>query len=113
MSRLQKLKAKLQVLYDNKGKIFEGLKNSVVKNEFVENVAKARWEICMNCEQLDGEGSKCLVKGTQPCCGACGCKLHFKVRSLSSDCGDTKNPKWFAVLTQEEEDDLELDDTEN
>lgn len=96
----------LKKIWDSKFKILEGLKNSVFKDKFVEEVAEERMNICKRCEFIDNEGSRCVVPGTQPCCGKCGCSLHLKLRSLSSDCGDEENPKWKAVLTQEEEDGL-------
>jgi hypothetical protein len=88
-------------LWKEKGKIFEGLKNSMFKQEHIEDIASVRMDICNICPHLDTTGNKCFVVGTQPCCGECGCKLSFKTRSLASDC-----PKghWFAITTQEEED---------
>ena len=88
-------------LWKDKGKIFEGIKNSVFKQEHIEEIASIRMDICNKCPYLDTEGSKCYVAGTQPCCGECGCKLSFKIRSLASDC-----PKghWTAITSQEEED---------
>jgi len=47
-----------------------------------------------------------MIPGTQPCCSACGCKLSFKIRSLSSKCAHPDGPKWKALLSQEEEDNL-------
>jgi len=44
-----------------------------------------------------------MMPGTQPCCGECGCSMGFKLRSLSSSC---PIDKWEAVLTEEEEDEL-------
>lgn len=93
--------------------ILEGVKNSAVKTEFVETVAAYREKICKDCEYYDG---KCSIVGTGPCCGACGCSLNFKLRALSSPCGLTnlgEEPKWFPVLSQKQEDELdvaELDD---
>jgi len=83
--------------------ILEGVKNTVVKDEFVELVAANRMEICKACPKFDG---KCTVAGTGPCCGACGCSLKFKVRSMSTFCGMTnigEDPKWMAIMSQEEE----------
>jgi len=40
------------------------------------------------------------MKGTQPCCGDCGCSLHLKQRSLASGC---PLDHWKPVLTEEEE----------
>lgn len=91
-------------IWKMKGKILEGIKNNIFKKEHVEDIAKSRMTICSICPHLDKEGTKCVVPGTQPCCGDCGCKLSWKTRSLSSEC-----PKgfWKAVLTEKEEEALE------
>lgn len=81
----------------------EGLLNSVIKKDDVEKIASARMAICQECPHIDREGSKCFVPGTQPCCGKCGCKLAWKTRSLSSGCGDEENPRWNAIVTEQEE----------
>jgi hypothetical protein len=88
-------------IWKDKGKIFEGIKNSVFKKEHIEEIASMRMEICESCPHMDTEGSKCYIAGTQPCCGECGCKLSFKTRSLSSSCPKSN---WTAVTTEEEED---------
>jgi hypothetical protein len=90
----------LKEIWKNRKKILEGIKNSVLRDEFVEKVFNERLKICNSCDQ---KGDKCAVPGTQPCCGECGCSLGFKLRSLSSDC---PLDKWKAVMTQEEEDKL-------
>lgn len=88
----------------NRKQILEGIKNKIFKNEHVEAIAKDRWENhCVRCDALDRDGSKCAIKGTQPCCGDCGCSLGLKIRSLSSSC---PQGKWGALLTDEEEDAL-------
>lgn len=84
--------------------IIEGVKNTIIKDEFVEMVAENRMAICKGCKYFDG---KCSVAGTGPCCGACGCSLKFKTRAMSGFCGLTtlgKDPKWMAIMTQAEED---------
>lgn len=93
----------LKTIWSNKTKIFEGVKNSIFKSEHVEEIAAARMEICNACPHIDHEGDSCLVSGTQPCCGKCGCSLKLKLRSLSSQCGDEENPRWLALLSPEEE----------
>jgi hypothetical protein len=87
-------------LWKEKGKILEGVKNSVFKQEHIEEIAKARMAICNSCPHIDNEGSKCYMAGTQPCCGECGCKLSFKTRSLSSSC---PNDNWKAITSEDEE----------
>jgi hypothetical protein len=96
----------LKKIWDNKSKILEGLKNSLFKDQFVEEVAEERMKICNSCELIDLKGDKCLVPGTAPCCGECGCSLSLKLRSLSSHCTHPEGKKWREVITQEEEDNL-------
>ena len=86
----------LKKIWTNKKEIFEGIKNSVMKDQFIESVSIQRMGICKKCPELDLKGKKCDVPGTQPCCGNCGCSLKFKTRSLSSEC---PTGKWKALLT--------------
>ena len=58
------------------------------------------------CPNIDLNGTKCEVLGTKPCCGLCGCSLSLKTRSLSSECADSDNIRWKAVLTEQEDDQL-------
>ena len=80
--------------------------NNIFKKEHVEEIAEERLAICKTCPFIDLKGSKCAVSGTQPCCSKCGCSLKLKTRSLSSGCGDEENPRWNAVLSEDEEDKL-------
>ena len=93
-------------IWKNKGEIFEGIKNSIFKSADIEAIAAERMAICQECDLLDREGVTCLVPGTKPCCGLCGCNMKIKTRSLSCGCSDEDNPKWHPVLTEEEEDAL-------
>jgi hypothetical protein len=95
---------KLSDIWKNRKQIMEGIKNSVIRDEFVEEIASYRMDICTSCIHKDIEGKECMVPGTQPCCGQCGCSLSFKTRSLSSDCPDGR---WYAVVSEEEEDKLD------
>jgi hypothetical protein len=95
------MKAALKAIWENRNAILEGIKNSVVRDEFVEDVARMRYDVCNECPS---KGRKCAVKGTGPCCNECGCSLQFKTRSLSSEC---PLGKWQAIATEEEEDKLE------
>lgn len=94
----------LTQIWENRQKIMEGIKNSIIRDEFVEDVAKHRMEVCDACEF---KGDKCLVPGTSPCCNDCGCSLAFKTRSLSSECPHPNGPKWKALMSEEEEDKLD------
>ena len=95
---------KLATIWKNRKQIFEGITNTLIRDEFVEEVAEQRMIICHSCPKQDIDGKDCLVSGTQPCCSLCGCSLKFKVRALSTDC---PNGKWKALMTEEEEDKLE------
>jgi len=87
----------------NADQIFEGVKNTIFKQEDVELIANERWKICKKCEFIDAKGDKCVMPGTEPCCGECGCSLGFKMRALSSSC---PKDKWTAIMTEEEEDNI-------
>jgi len=86
-------------IWKNSGKILEGIKNNLFKKEHVELIAKDRLTICESCTLFDIKGDKCMVPGTQPCCGSCGCSMDLKIRSLGADCPEGK---WNAVLSHEE-----------
>lgn len=92
--------------------ILEGAFNLVKKDEFVETVAEYRMNICKGCKYYDGD---CAVPGTGPCCGACGCSLKVKTRSLATICGKIEKkeePLWFPVLSSQQEDELEAKELE-
>ena len=95
------MKATLKTIWENRKAILEGVKNSIIRDEFVEDLSRMRQNVCDECPS---KGKKCAVKGTGPCCNECGCSLAFKTRSLSSEC---PIGKWQAIATEEEEDKLE------
>lgn len=82
--------------------ILQGVYYSIFKSQYVEKIAKERKAICEACPFIDRIGTECFAAGTQPCCGKCGCSLHFKQHSLSSSCGDEENPRWKAVMSDEQ-----------
>ncbi len=94
---------KIQRIWKNKWKILEGIYNSVFLKRKYKKIVNARQAICKTCVHYDTDGKDCMVPGSQPCCGYCGCSLNFKQHSLSSGCD---LGKWHAVLTEEEEDKL-------
>lgn len=94
-------------IWKEKGKILEGIKNRIFKQEHIEEIANERRSICEKCPHIDKEGKLCAMKGTQPCCGKCGCSLSLKTRSLASGCGDEENPRWDPILDSVEEEMLE------
>lgn len=85
--------------------ILEGIKNNVFKSEAIEIIAEERNVRCKGCELYDEKGDTCVVPGTGPCCGNCGCSLKLKQRSLSSACPEGY---WDPVLTDEENLDHEI-----
>ena len=90
-------------IWKERNNILSGIKNSIFTKEHIEEIAQHRKSICDSCEHIDTKGDKCMVPGTGPCCGLCGCSLKFKLRSLSSSCDDKR---WEAEINQEEEDTL-------
>jgi len=91
----------LKQIWTERHKIMEGIKNSVIRDEFVEEIAALRFNHCKECPS---NGDECAMPGTAPCCNECGCSLKFKTRSLSSEC---PLGKWDALVTEEEEDQLD------
>lgn len=102
----------LKKVWDSRKEILEGIKNNIFKSEAVEKIAEERNKVCMSCDKYDTKGDHCYVKGTQPCCGDCGCELKLKLRSLSSSC---PLGKWEPVLSEKEDikhEELNLNDDE-
>ena len=94
---------KIKNIWKNKRLILEGMFNYYFTRKKIEKIASYRYDICSTCPLIDLKGDKCEVPGTQPCCSSCGCSLKYKTRSMSSACPEGR---WFAVMTEEEEDDL-------
>lgn len=92
-------KKSLKKIWQNKASILEGIKNNLFRQEDIENVASVRMEVCNKCEHKDNVGSECVLKGTQPCCGLCGCSLKLKLRVLHEEC---PAGKWKAASTLEQ-----------
>lgn len=90
-------------IWKKKGKILEGITNSIFKREDVEHIAQERLKICRSnkCGYHDPHGTSeaAVVKGAESC-GSCGCKLSWKTRALSDACPEDY---WEAVLTETEE----------
>ena len=95
---------KITKLWKNRAQIMEGIKNSIIRDEFVEAVSEERYSICNTCPDKDTTGSTCVVRGSKPCCKLCGCSLAFKTRSLSSDC---PADKWVALISEDDSDKLD------
>jgi ribosomal protein L37E len=102
---------KLSTIWKNKTSIIEGIKNNMFKKEHVEEVYNHRLDICKSCTFYDpkGQSEKAVFKGS-PSCGACGCPLSTKLRSLSTECGLTEvgeTPLWGPVVDEETEEKIE------
>lgn len=94
---------KIKTIWKNKRLILEGLIGYYFLKKKHKKIADYRLGVCKACPLFDTAGAKCLVSGTQPCCGSCGCSLNYKVNSMSSSCPEGY---WDALMTEEEEDDL-------
>ncbi len=78
--------------------------------EHVEVIAAERLTICRSgvCGHYDPEGThpNSVFKGLESC-AACGCRLDYKTRSLSSNCGlevlDLP-PLWTALVSEQDGD---------
>jgi len=97
------MSGKIKKVWEARNQILEGIKNSVFPHQEVEAIASERLKICNECPHFDTKGDDCMVPGTQPCCKLCGCSMGLKARALSAKCDDNR---WEAILSQEEEDDL-------
>jgi len=68
---------------DKFNEIINGWKNLIIKDDSIEEIAKKRIEICVDCEHLT----------KRDICDICGCYMPAKVRSIKSKCSD-KPSKW-------------------
>ena len=87
----------IRTIFKNRKLIWEGFMNKIFPKYYVEKIYKERLQICKICIDFDETGSKCVMPGTQPCCGVCGCSLSMKLRSLGSECPFPQGAKWKAV----------------
>lgn len=77
--------------------ILEGITNTIFVREEVEKIAAERMAICKMCPK----NSKNVPGTMRPDehCTLCGCNLHFKTRSLDSDC---PSGQWNALASEED-----------
>ncbi len=91
--------------------IIEGWRNSLFPpahlREQIEKVSEERLAICEGCEiNSKNAPSHTWVTDLYEHCTECGCPLVAKSKCLSCECG---HKKWMAVLTEEEEDSLNIE----
>ena len=55
------MKNTLKLIWKNRKEILEGITNSVIRDETVEEIAALRYNLCNECPSKGGE---CAVKGT-------------------------------------------------
>lgn len=70
--------------------IAEGWANLILKPKAVENIAKARLNICNTCQWNSKFHES---KRPDVHCTKCGCTIAAKVRSMESECPIAKWPK--------------------
>lgn len=87
-------------------KIYEGWRNNLFPPEklkkVIKTVSKRRRYICDRCE-YNSKFHKTFRPDIH--CTDCGCTLSAKTKCLSCSC-ELKPPKWEAVLTDEQEDEI-------
>lgn len=64
--------------------IFQGWKNLLIKDDYVELIAQKRLEICNGCSK--NSLKKKVTHRPDFHCTACGCTLAAKTRSIESSC---------------------------
>jgi len=77
-------------IWQNKTKILNGIKNTLVKQQIIEDIAVSRRAICLSCPDLEAD-PKAIIKER---CGKCGCAIKFKTRCLECSC---PMDKWPAI----------------
>lgn len=86
--------------------IYEGWKNHLFPpsrlKEIIKKVSRQRRAICDGCE-YNSKFHKTMRPDIH--CIYCGCTLSAKTKCLSCDC-PLPSPKWKAVVTEEQEDEM-------
>ena len=101
---MRKLWKKLCSFINTLFSIIQGIHYYYFKSAFTENLHSSREPICQMCKSYDRLGTTCMVPGTKPCCGECGCSLELKLRSPTASC---PLGKWDAIFSEEEFDRIE------
>lgn len=77
-----------QDIWENKKEILAGIKNTIRKQAYVEEIAGDRLAICNACPHKSTDCAALIAT----CCSVCGCSLNFKTRSLQSSCPEGNWP---------------------
>lgn len=90
--------------------VYEGWRNNLVPPKklrmLIGQVSKDRLMICNVCEFNSANTNKKYIRPDKHCV-LCGCTIAAKVTCLSCDCANVP-PKWEAVLTAEQEEELNI-----
>ena len=97
----------------NFSEIYEGWRNSIIPPEHlkkaIKEISKERMSICDECGFNSKNIKKYKTLRLDIHCTECGCTLSAKTKCLSCKC-PLKNPKWTAVITEEQEDHIQIND---
>ena len=89
--------------------IIEGWRNNIFPpehlKELIEQTSCERMEFCCICKFNSKNNKKKLLRPDEHCL-ECGCTLSAKTKCLSCSC-PLKVPKWEAVITEEQENEIE------
>ena len=100
----------------NWSQIVEGWRNSIIPpkhlKELIEETSKERLQICETCPWHSSNREGYTSMRPDEHCTDCGCTLSAKTKCLSCDC-PLEVPKWKAVITEEEEEELGYEDSED
>jgi len=100
-------------------KIYEGWRNKLVPpahlKQKIEETAVLRTDVCRGCEMNSLYAKHSPLRPDEHCT-VCLCTISAKVKCLSCDC-PLEPPKWKAVITREQEGEIEngrkIQNTEN
>lgn len=107
------LKETLQLAWNNRAQIADGLYNKFIEHrEDIDKEAERRKAICESnvCGHYDpiGKPETSAIPG-KPACDICHCNIAIKSYAMSVNCAleqIQKEPLWYAILTKEQEDEL-------
>lgn len=100
----------------NIAQIIEGWRNKLIPpariKELIEEVSKERIDICNFCTFHSANRMNYKTIRPDAHCTICGCTLSAKTKCLSCNCPLTP-PKWEAVVSKEEEEEIDNEESIN